>query len=102
MNGVKDIFTHDEEKGVARISIFNVDEKGAKSFNLRQMLAGNSVGFINPGNYVRLHVDGELMMSDTPFERRTNEEFVRKASGKVMIAGLGIGMILNALRDKVS
>ena len=102
MNGVKDIFTQDEEKGVARISIFNIDEKAAKSFNLRQMIDGNSVGFINPGNYVMLHVDGELMMSDTPFERRTNEEFVRKAKGKVMIAGLGIGMILNALRDKVS
>lgn len=102
MNGVNNIFTQDEEKGVARISIFNVDEKAAESFNLRQMFAGNSVGFINPGNYVRLYVDGKLMMSDTPFERRTNEEFVRKARGKVMIAGLGIGMILNALKNKVA
>lgn len=58
MNGVNNIFTIDEEKGVARISIFSIDDNAAKSFNLRQMFAGNSVGFINPGNYVRLHVDG--------------------------------------------
>lgn len=47
------------------------------------------------------YVDGVLMMSDTDMEKHTNEEFVRNAHGDVMIAGLGIGLILDNLEDKV-
>ena len=54
------------------------------------------------GEYVKLIVNGELMMSDTYMERETNREFIRNAHGRVMIAGLGIGLILENLRDKVA
>lgn len=55
---------------------------------------------IKQGHYAVLFVNGELMMSDTPMERRTNEEFVNHANGRVMIAGLGLGMIVFPLLER--
>ncbi len=63
--------------------------------------------FRNPipyGKYVRLLKGSglftEVIMSNTPMEMRRNAEFVRKAHGNILIAGLGIGMILLAIQDK--
>lgn len=55
---------------------------------------------ISPGNYVRLCHRGEVVMSDTDMEKRTNARFVVNAHGNVLIGGLGIGMILLAIQDK--
>lgn len=49
---------------------------------------------ITPGDYVRLIVNGELMMSNTDMEKRTSARFVRGAEGNVLICGLGIGLVL--------
>ena len=43
---------------------------------------------------------GNIIMSDTEMERRTNQWFVRKSQGDVLIGGLGLGMILLAIQDK--
>lgn len=47
-----------------------------------------------------LFVDGKMVMSDSSEEHRSNSYFVYKAKGKVLIAGLGIGMVLNAILIK--
>lgn len=52
------------------------------------------------GTYTRLIVNGQLYMSDTPMEKRTNVEFVIKATGDVLIAGLGLGLIVHPLAAK--
>lgn len=45
--------------------------------------------------YVKLIKKGDgIMMSDTPMERNTNEAFLRKANGDVIIFGLGLGLIV--------
>jgi spermidine synthase len=49
---------------------------------------------VQAGGYCQLKVGGILMMSDTQMEQRTNREVVHKARGRVLISGLGIGMIL--------
>ena len=57
---------------------------------------------IKPGTYARL-TDKEThqcVMSNTRMEQVTNREFVMNAHGKVLIGGLGIGMILLAIQDK--
>lgn len=61
---------------------------------------GEYVG-LRPGTYMRLRVPesmslygNRVMMTDTPREREMNMEIVEKAHGRVLIAGLGIGMIL--------
>jgi hypothetical protein len=56
---------------------------------------------ILPGNYIRLTHRGEVVMSDTGMEKRTNANFVKNAHGNVLIGGLGIGMILLAIQDKI-
>jgi len=50
---------------------------------------------VPPGKYVRLFVDGDLMMSYTPEEIRSNMDFIIFATGDVLVAGLGLGVILH-------
>lgn len=55
---------------------------------------------ISPGTYVRLVHAGEVVMSNTNMEKRTNLEFCHNAHGDIIIGGLGIGMIIFAIQDK--
>lgn len=55
---------------------------------------------IPSGKFIRLTHRGGVVMSDTAMEKRTNREFVANAHGKVLIGGLGIGLILLAIQDK--
>lgn len=86
---------------IAKLVPYTVTEEQAKWHNLRDAVHYGGFGSIQPGNYVKLIVDGVLMMSDTPMERRTNRDFLANAKGDVMIAGLGIGLILHNLREKI-
>lgn len=54
------------------------------------------------GQYVRLVVGGHTVMSDTRMERMTNSDFVRDANGDVLVAGLGIGMILDEIESRAA
>ena len=55
---------------------------------------------IPTGKFIKLTHRGEVVMSDTAMEKRTNRDFVVKAHGNVLIGGLGIGLILLAIQDK--
>lgn len=102
MNEVASKF-EDSEKGIASLKRFSVDKEKSRKFNIRTIMSyGSAFQMLEEGDYVKLYVDGVLMMSDTPMERRTNREFVSEARGEVMIAGLGIGLIIENLRDKVA
>lgn len=90
-----------EEKGLAKLYKFNISKEEANFYNLRVTLRGESMMSISDGTFVKLYVNGELMMSDTDMEKRTNYDFIRNAYGDIMIAGLGIGLILDNLRDKI-
>lgn len=74
---------------------FSLSKFEIKSDDLYAMLRG-----IPCGKFVRLLHRGEVVMSDTDMEKRTNANFVRKAHGKVLVGGLGIGLILLAIQDK--
>jgi len=79
--------------GCARIEHYTVDEHGSTMSALRRE-------YVPAGEYTRLYVKGMLMMSNTPMEERTNRDIIRFSHGKVLIAGLGIGMILSEILDK--
>lgn len=101
MEGVAKNFSS-TKKGLAEIEKFTITEEGAKKANISYMFGGDyALQRVSVGDYVKLTVGGMLMMSDTPMERRTNREFIDKARGDVMIAGLGIGLILENLKPKV-
>lgn len=99
INGVEHLYKEKESIGIATISKFKFEHKKDPLFNLRAIRDGGDF-MVNDGKYVRLHVDGVLMMSDTDMEKRSNREFVQKANGKVLIAGLGIGLILPPILEK--
>jgi hypothetical protein len=50
--------------------------------------------------FTRLMRGDTLVMSDTPAEQRDHYEFFYQAKGNVLIAGLGLGMILDAVAKK--
>lgn len=99
MKGIAEIVP-DGKKGEAEVSHFEYKASDNKLFHMRSMI-NDPGGVISDGNYARLHVNGELVMSDTNMEKRTNSNFVRNANGKILIGGLGLGLILHNLRDKL-
>jgi hypothetical protein len=56
--------------------------------------------FVPAGNYVRLCKGGKLITSNTQLERISNAPFIRNAHGDVFIAGLGIGYLIDMLKDR--
>lgn len=52
------------------------------------------------GNYKRLMRNGTCVMSNTPDEIRDFQSFVWKSKGKILVNGLGLGVLLKALLDK--
>lgn len=54
---------------------------------------------ISNGTYIKLLHKGEVVMSDTNMEKRTNKKFVLNAHGDILIGGLGIGMIVLAIQN---
>lgn len=98
---------------LVEIRKFKITESEASAFNLWRIFDLLSKGvwlenvdkfyrWIVPWEYTKLMIDWHLVMSDTPVEMADHEEFVRKASGVVLIAGLWIGMVANAVAKKDS
>lgn len=79
--------------GLAEVAHFEVTDFESKFSALRGE-------YVPAGKYARLSVAGCLMMTDTAMERGSNQEAVWSARGRVLIAGLGIGMILHPILSK--
>ena len=88
--------------GLATISKFELSQKEAARQNMRYLCLGQEGMQVHSGTFIRLVYDGTLEMSDTRMEKNTNTEFIQNAHGDVFIAGLGIGMVLENLRDKLN
>lgn len=82
------------KSGNAEVSFYKVTEHGAAVHTLAQASSGRPEMAMKPGIYSMLKVDGDLMMTDTPHEIRTNLDIINNARGHVLIAGLGLGMVL--------
>lgn len=93
------------KSGKWEIDTFKITEPEAKRYNIANMWSGSRMGRIQdvyPGTYKRLTSGKLLMMSNTHMERYTNKEVVAKATGRVLINGLGLGMVLTAILKKPS
>lgn len=89
------------ESGEWKLKRFTVTPQGAKMHNLGEIFSGRS-RFILAGEYWGLFRNGKVIMSNTPSEINDHWKFIREASGKVLIGGLGLGMVLKCLLDKKS
>lgn len=82
------------QQGIASVERVTVTQDQAMLARLRDRI------HVMPGEYTRLLVHGQIMMSDTQMEQQSNRDVIINAHGKVLIAGLGIGMILPAILKK--
>lgn len=102
MNKIEQLYQEKEQVGIAEVSKCTISEEMARFENTRYLFQENGrIMQVSAGTYARLIVGGTLMMSDTDMEQRTNRDFVENAKGDVMIAGLGLGLIIYNLKDKI-
>lgn len=85
----------------AEVRLVKIGPDEANFMNLRAALNKTPEQCITQGEYVQLFINGWLWMTDTDMERRTNKEFIDYARGKVLIGGLGIGLLLVNLVPKL-
>lgn len=100
VNGICEVIPP-SQKGLATISHFEFNRDDDPISYFRSLRDDPIFRMVN-GKYCRLHVNGNLMMSDTRMERITNKSFIDNATGNVLIAGLGIGLILHNILSKGS
>lgn len=72
----------------------------AQTLKLRAEYTKDQDEYIPAGVYRRLSCDNEVVMSNTPMEIRTCEAFIERATGRILINGLGLGMVLHAILQK--
>jgi len=89
------------KSGDWEIKKFSIKKEDVWLFNLRLIRDDEAHRQIPEGDYTQLVYDNkEVVMSDTPAEKYDHKRFVRKSTGKVLLAGLGLGMVLNAVALK--
>lgn len=88
---------HDGVSGDWAIETFEVGEIESEKTRLRAGYTRDNDAFIPAGCYRRLVKSGEVVMSNTPMEVRTCAEFLENARGRLLINGLGLGMVLHAV-----
>ena len=84
--------------GKWRVEYSVVSPEKAKRENLRIWMnqSDSDDRSLKPGTYVRLFNGKKLWMSDTPAELKDHLGFVSAASGRVLITGLGLGVVVSA------
>jgi hypothetical protein len=88
------------KSGSWEVRPFTVSEQDAKWSKVRCAINGCSERALEAGDYWMLTEGGGLYMSNTPAEVRDHADFIGMASGSVLIAGLGLGMVVQALLDR--
>jgi hypothetical protein len=84
--------------GTVEVKRFSVSVEEAKFSAIRGMTHD---GRCTPaGTYTGLYINGQLVMSDTPDEIRDHLYAMHKATGNVLVNGLGLGMVVQGMARK--
>lgn len=86
--------------GNVEVRHIEVDARQAEFTMIRAAIHPDRDEYVAPGKYAQLFINGSIMMSDTGMERHSNMGVVRKARGRVLIGGLGLGMIIHPIAAK--
>lgn len=92
------------ESGAWCVEKFTTTPREVSTFNLRESIHGTN-RHVEPGSYTRLVRLGgwrgrTVVMSDTRAELLDHYDFVRQATGHVLINGLGLGLCLQMVLAK--
>lgn len=91
----------DGQRGDWRIDTFTLTESNVLLDNLRHIRDGNPEMVCPAGTYKRLtHKKRGCIMSNTRMEIITAREAFNDATGRVLINGLGLGMVLEGVLSK--
>lgn len=90
----------DGQSGEWRVETFVISELESKMSMIRAMASRRPDEYAPAGEYKRLMRGSVVVMSNTPMEIRTNADFIQQATGRVLINGLGLGMVLTAILKK--
>lgn len=82
------------------VETFFVDQKGAQLHNMRCIINRQYSREIRVGTYTKLKCNGHIVMTDTPAEMGDHSFFAYEVTGRVLVNGLGLGMIANAIAKK--
>ena len=88
------------KSGAWEVKQFAVNEAEARFDAVWQIISGHRRKAIVAGTYWMLTEKGNIYMSNTPAEVSDHWRFICEAHGKVLIAGLGLGMVVQALLNK--
>lgn len=89
------------QQGPWTIDTYTISKEEAEFHNMRCMINRRRDQMVQPGSYKRLkHAQRGVVMSTTPMEVNTHREAYRRATGRVLINGLGLGMVLEAILHK--
>lgn len=100
-HSIIDIPVADARSGDWAVESFEMSERQSRFTKLRASL-GHTLEYCPPGKYKRLVRGRTIVMSNTPMELLTNQPIIRAAKGRVLINGLGLGMVLVAILKKKS
>lgn len=87
------------QSGEWRVERFRVSKEDSEADRLRAFVSG-SARHVPPGDYTALHRGPTLVMSDTRDEVRDHLRVIQQARGRVLVAGLGLGVVALALAAK--
>ncbi len=93
-----EITVPDGKCGKWAVETFEITERDASYSRVREVLRPGSM--VSPGIYKRLMRGNTVVMSNTQMEVRTNRPVIHAATGRVLINGLGLGMVLTAILQK--
>lgn len=91
----------DGASGEWRVERFTITPQQSSFTRLRALIGdGGGRGYLPPGDYTALYRGQTLVMSDTPDEIADHVEPIKFAFGRVLINGLGLGMVAKAMLDR--
>lgn len=90
------------KSGIWTVKKFTVSEDEGRHDAAMSMFSGHG-RHVPAGTYTGLYRNDTPIMTDTPDEIRDHRGFMRRSTGDVLIAGLGLGMVLQgcAVKDEV-
>ncbi len=82
-------------------SIQKFEVGGGGISNIRNRISAITTGrYVPDGDYTRLKYKKTLVMSDTPDEIRDHLGIIHESKGNVLLVGLGLGVVLQAVAKK--
>lgn len=88
------------DDGSITVKPFQLTHRQVQHIKMRDAINGRSwqsIGLKHDHTYIGFYRQGNIWMSDTPMEKRTNRPVINHAAGDVLILGMGMGLVLPPL-----